>query len=68
MISIRIVEKNGAPAGRACYEFRIKDNGIGMSEEFQKHIFEEFTREETPPSAAFRAPASACPSPRTLWT
>ena len=46
MISIRIAEKNGAPTGRACYEFRIKDNGIGMSEEFQKHIFEEFTREE----------------------
>ena len=46
MISIRISEKNGAPKGRACYEFRIKDNGIGMSEEFQKHIFEEFTREE----------------------
>ena len=46
MISIRIAEKNGAPMGRACYEFRIKDNGIGMSEEFQKHIFEEFTREE----------------------
>ena len=46
MISIRIAERNGAPAGRACYEFRIKDNGIGMSEEFQKHIFEEFTREE----------------------
>ena len=47
MISIRIAEKNGAPTGRACYEFRIKDNGIGMSEEFQKHIFEEFTREES---------------------
>ena len=47
MISIRISEKNGAPKGRACYEFRIKDNGIGMSEEFQKHIFEEFTREES---------------------
>ena len=47
MISIRIAQKNGAPAGRACYEFRIKDNGIGMSEEFQKHIFEEFSREES---------------------
>lgn len=47
MISIRIAGKNGAPAGRVCYEFRIKDNGIGMSEEFQKHIFEEFTREES---------------------
>ena len=29
------------------YEFRIKDNGIGMSEEFQKTIFDEFTRERT---------------------
>ena len=46
MISLRIAQKNDAPTGRARYEFRIKDNGIGMSEEFQKHIFEEFTREE----------------------
>ena len=46
MISIRIAQKNGAPKGCVCYEFRIKDNGIGMSEEFQKHIFEEFAREE----------------------
>ena len=46
MISIRIAQKNGAPKGRGCYEFRIKDNGIGMSEEFQKHIFEAFSREE----------------------
>ena len=46
MISIRIAQKNGAPKGCVCYEFRIKDNGIGMSEEFQKHIFEEFSREE----------------------
>ena len=45
-ISIRIAQKNGAPKGRGCYEFRIKDNGIGMSEEFQKHIFEAFSREE----------------------
>ena len=47
MISIRIAQKNGAPKGCVCYEFRIKDNGIGMSEEFQKHIFEEFSREES---------------------
>ena len=46
MISIRIAQKNGAPKGRGCYEFRIKDNGIGMSKEFQKHIFEAFSREE----------------------
>ena len=47
MISLRIAQKNGAPKGCVCYEFRIKDNGIGMSEEFQKHIFEEFSREES---------------------
>ena len=47
MISIRIAQENGAPKGCVCYEFRIKDNGIGMSEEFQKHIFEEFSREES---------------------
>ena len=45
MISIRIAEKNGAPAGRACYEFRIKDNGIGMSEEFRRRVFDAFERE-----------------------
>ncbi|MBP5463706.1 MAG: transporter substrate-binding domain-containing protein, partial [Treponema sp.] len=35
------------PAGFKNYQFRIKDNGIGMSREFQKVIFDEFTREKT---------------------
>ena len=46
MVSIRIAQKPGAPKGCGNYEFRIKDNGIGINKEFQKHIFEEFTREE----------------------
>lgn len=46
-ISIRALEKPCALSGYATFEFRIKDNGIGMSEEFQKHIFESFTREQT---------------------
>ena len=46
-ISIRVLEKPCALSGYATFEFRIKDNGIGMSEEFQKHIFESFTREQT---------------------
>ena len=33
--------------GISCFEFRIRDNGIGMSKEFQKMIFEAFTRERT---------------------
>ena len=46
-ISLWIVQKDTAPAGYADFEFHIKDNGIGMSEEFQKHIFEQFARERT---------------------
>lgn len=46
-ISIQITQKNTLYKDRAEYEFRIKDNGIGMSEEFKNHIFEEFAREES---------------------
>lgn len=45
-VSVKVTEKGGAPSGYANYEFRIKDNGIGMSEEFVKHIFEPFEREK----------------------
>jgi len=47
MLSIRVIELPGAPSEYANYEFRVKDSGIGMSREFQKHIFEAFTREQT---------------------
>ena len=46
-VSIRVIQKPTAPAGFADYEFRIKDNGIGMSQEFQQHIFEAFSREDS---------------------
>lgn len=32
--------------GHSTYRFTIKDTGIGMSEEFQKHMFEPFSQEE----------------------
>ena len=32
---------------RYIQEFSVSDNGIGMSEEFQKHIFESFARERS---------------------
>ena len=46
-ISFRVIEKPSASKDFADFEFRIKDNGIGMSPEFQKTIFEAFTREKT---------------------
>ena len=46
-ISLQIVQKDMVKDGMATYEFRCKDNGIGMSEEFAKTIFDPFTREET---------------------
>ena len=33
--------------GVATYRFEVSDTGIGMSEEFQKHMFETFSREES---------------------
>jgi len=44
-ISIRILETAVKENGYATYQFRVKDNGIGMSREFAKTIFEPFTRE-----------------------
>ncbi|MBD5154550.1 MAG: response regulator [Oscillibacter sp.] len=45
IVSMRIVEKPGAPAGYGKYEFTVRDTGIGMSKEFAKKIFEPFERE-----------------------
>ena len=47
-ISLRIIETQKADqTGYAHFEFRVKDNGIGMSEEYQKTVFDPFTREKT---------------------
>ena len=46
-ISLRVIQKAVTDRGYATFEFRCKDNGIGMSEEFAKTIFDPFTREET---------------------
>ncbi len=46
-IFFRISQYSSEIPGYARYEFRIKDNGMGMSKEFLKHVFDPFEREET---------------------
>ena len=46
-ITMRVIENTCSRPDYAEYEFHIKDTGIGMSMEYQKHIFEPFSREET---------------------
>ncbi len=44
-ITFRVFQTPTAPAGYTDVTFCIQDSGIGMSKEFQAHIFEAFSRE-----------------------
>lgn len=45
-IVLSLEEKPSIIKGYGCYELMVQDNGIGMSKEFQKKMFEPFEREE----------------------
>ena len=46
-VSVRLRQYPGKVKGSELYEFRVKDNGIGMSQEFVQKIFSPFERERT---------------------
>ena len=46
-VSVRIAQLPNAPEGKGAYEIKVKDTGIGMSQEFAEKIFEPFERERT---------------------
>jgi CheY-like chemotaxis protein/nitrogen-specific signal transduction histidine kinase len=46
-IHVQVTEKESMKRDSALYEFRIRDNGMGMSAEFLKTIYEPFTRAST---------------------
>ena len=46
-IAVSISETPCEQAGTGRYTFRVQDDGIGMSEDYLPHIFEEFSREHT---------------------
>ena len=43
-IVLEVIEKKSLKKGAALYEFRIRDNGMGMNPEFLKMIYDPFTR------------------------
>ena len=46
-IRFSVTERPSGSEDAANYEFRVRDTGIGMSEEFRKTIFDAFTRERS---------------------
>lgn len=52
--------------GRAVYTFTCEDTGIGMSEEYQKRIFEPFTREDESVKTAYNGTGLGMPIAKKL--
>ena len=46
VLKLAVSEKSSDRPGCGCYEFVFEDNGMGMSEEYVKRIFEPFSRAE----------------------
>ena len=46
-VYFNVSQINSAENKTALYRFEVKDNGIGMSKEFQKSLFESFSREQS---------------------
>jgi CheY-like chemotaxis protein len=44
-LNLALVSQTGRGSGTADYRFTVKDNGIGMSEEFRRRVFDAFERE-----------------------
>ena len=46
-VKLKLEQKGRTADNKAIFSFTVIDNGIGMSKEFQEHLFEEFSREKT---------------------
>ncbi|MCI8468292.1 MAG: transporter substrate-binding domain-containing protein [Eggerthellaceae bacterium] len=50
-IEVTLAQVPSVDPKRACFAFTVRDNGVGMSEEYLPHIFEPFSREDKPAAA-----------------
>ena len=66
-VSVRLRQYPGKAKGSELYEFRVKDNGIGMSQEFVQKIFSPFERERTSTVSRTQGTGLEWPLPRTSW-
>lgn len=46
-VRFRVNQISPVTDGKTVFRFDVEDDGIGMSEEFQEHLFEAFSREKT---------------------
>ena len=46
-VRFRVEQVSPVVDGKTVFRFAVEDDGIGMSEEFQQHLFEAFSREKT---------------------
>ncbi|MDO4961205.1 MAG: response regulator [Eubacteriales bacterium] len=65
-ISLTIEEKPTNRPKVGCFVFTFADNGIGMSKEYQKHIFEPFTRAEDGRIAGIQGTGLGMPIARNI--
>ena len=65
-VQVLCEQLEGAKPGFGLYRFMVKDNGIGMSEEFQKQMFEEFSREENSTTSGIQGTGLGLPLAKKL--
>ena len=67
MVSVRLKQYPGTQRERQLYEIRVKDNGIGMSQEFVQKLFLLLSGREVLQSAGLKVQDWAWLLPRISW-
>ncbi len=65
-ITCCVIQEETDGNGKSVFEFRIKDTGIGMSEEFADTVFEPFAREQTPTVSVIQGTGLGMPITKVL--